>query len=474
MKPYMDPAHQPNQGPAPITAQHYAELHLDDIVGLTDQPATADATCTSRSAPATAGAAQQVPPHDPRRAGTPDPSVPPPSAGSMRQGPTHDPRRRSTPDAAIPPALAVSMQHRPPQDPRMSSTPDAAVPPTVAGSMQQAALHDLRQGHTQQASNAGLPHASVAPPAKQPADTCTTSVAHALPKDPQEDGGGLQYVQRTQTDPRQEQSLAMPIGKRLPGILQAADELASSSAQAHASSRRSVQVSSHDLDEDDALLYSSELTPIISATQAKGRALSSASREATPDAPEEQLLYDDPSLLLEEDYNSAPPRKRAMLNADGGTAEMAIPGLDESHPTFSAARHSSCVFSRGAQSNSRSQQPSKARQQGVRVGRHQFVPTGAETLPSDQCHPHSSAGSMHTASTEELSDMTVSGVGRRRVDQVEQRPGLQKPITLPPPGRPGSTQGVQNSVPKPITLQPPAAARRGAGGFKAHSMDYKR
>ena len=95
-------------------------------------------------------------------------------------------------------------------------------------------------------------------------------------------------------------------------------------------------------------------------------------------------------------------------------------------------------------------------------------------MPSDQSHLHSSAGTMHTADTGERSDRTVLGVGRRRVDQIEQRPGLLKPITLPAPGKPGGMQGVQNRVPKPISLQPPAAARRGAGGFKAHSMDYKR
>ena len=147
---------------------------------------------------------------------------------------------------------------------------------------------------------------------------------------------------------------------------------------------------------------------------------------------------------------------------------MAIPGLDKSHHAFSAPRHSSSVSSRNARSNSRYQQSSKGRQQGVRVDRHHSVPTGAAIVPSDQNLLHSSAGTMHTASTLELSDKTVLG---RRVDRVEQRPARRKPIT---PGPPGGMQGVQNSVPKPITLQPPAAARRGAGGFKAHSMDYKR
>ena len=447
MKPFVE-APQPVQAPATSPGQHYAELHLEDIVGLTVEPGTGDAAAPSRSAPMSDGATHLNPPQDPRKgtmlasAGTSMSAHL--TAGAVQQGPPQEPRTASTDDASALPPLLGSTQQGLPQDPRKLQAPDLAAPA-----------------------------ASAAPAGSQPVESSTQGMAAGRPKDPRLAAGGLHSQQHLRNE-RQPPNLAgqqmVQAGEgSLPGLDNAHP---SSSAETPPAGKLSTQLS--DLDGDEALLYRSEPDLIPSMTQAQhaggpsrnGQHLE-AQKQATVGLAEEQL-YGDPFLLAEGDQCAAKSARAVRLDSD---EEVAIPGLDSSH----SAEHLNVGNSLDAlQSGNASQLPSVDRQQAALSTGLSYRQTGALAAHADQRQVPHSASALRSHLPVDAADVRAFGVDRSSVEQGTQRPTAPRPVTIPAPGRPGRTQAPFGAVPKPVILKPPAAARQGAGGFKPHTTDYKR
>ena len=455
MKPFVE-APQPPQAPASNQGQHYAELHLEDIVDLTDQPATGGAPVQHPSAPLTSGAAQQVLPQDPNR-------------------------RSRTPDAIAPAALSGKAQQGPPQDPRKARTPDASVPPARSGSLQPGPPQDPRMGQMHQAPGTAVPSSTVAAGESCPFDSSDDGMGLMRPVDPRRIVGAP-HAQRTPQDQRRLPSSAMRLTEHdrrqcLPGL----DNADAGGDQALSSSRLSTQLS--DLDGDEALLYSS--VPDLSAPakqageQLKDGHCPEAAERPAHNVAEEQTLYDDPLMLADVDQSAAKPSRSARLKVDESTAEVAIPGLDKSEPSDSALQLSMSSLSDGLRSRNWSQHPLVERQEAVPSARVNFGQMGAPVVSTDQSHLPQSASALQSHLPVGSADGEASGVGRTHIEQASQRPKSPKPITLPAPGRLSGAQRphvMHGTGPKPITLKPPVAARprQPGGGFKPHTTEYRR
>ena len=372
---------------------------------------------------------------------------------------------------------AGAVQQVPPQDPRRADTPNASAPPAPSGSAQQDPPQDPRK---LQAPNLAVPSASAAPAGRQSAESSTRSRSGERPKDPRPTAGAhhTQHHLRIERQPQSSlvQQTVQADEEGLPGL----DDAHASLAEMPPASRLSTQLS--DLDGDEALLYGSEPDLIPSATQARhaGEPLREgqhprAWEQATFDSPEEQLLYDDPLMLAEGDHSAAKPPKSARLDSNDGTAEVAIPGLDPSQSPDNAMQLSMSVSTDGLRSGSVSQHPSVDRQQiapSTRLNSRHTEPSAACIEQIDVSH---SASTLPSHLSVGSADVHVLDVGRSSVEQGPQRPTMApKPITLPAPSRLGRVQRPHEAVPQPITLKPPAHARQGGGGFKPHTTDYKR
>lgn len=428
MKPFAE-ALQPPQAPAPNQEQHYAELHLEDIVDLTDQPATGGAPAPSPSAPLPSGAAQQVPPQDPRR-------------------------RSRTPDASVPATLSGSTQQGPPQDPR--------------------------KGQMQQAPGTAAPSSAVAAAESRHVDSSNDGMGLMRPKDPRL-AVSEPHAQRTLHDQRRLPSSDVQLTEQegkpcLPGL----DISDASTEQPPSASRLSTRLS--DLDGDEALLYSSAPDHSAPAKQAKqaGEQLGDDQRPEAPegsahDVEEEQTLYDYPLMLADAVRRAAEPSRNARLKADESTTEVAIPGLDQSEPSNSAMQLSMSSLSDGLQSGRWCQQRRlEAQDAAPSSAGLDSRPTGASVVSTDQSHLPQSASALQRHLPVGSADGEALRVGRNNVEQASQRPKSPKPITLPAPGRLSGAQRPHGTAPKPISLKPPVAARQPGAGFKPHTTDYRR
>ncbi len=196
-----------------------------------------------------------------------------------------------------------------------------------------------------------------------------------------------------------------------------------------------------------------------------------APEEAVLDAPEQRLLDDDSLMLADADNGAAKPTKGDRLKAHDSTAEVAIPGLDSVEPSESAKQFKNDFPSASLRSANRIQHPSAGRQHAAPSARPHTRQTGASAAHTDQAFlPQSASGHLPVDSF----GVEALGIGRDSTEQGQRRQSGPKPITLPAPGRPGNAQRMHGSVPKPITLKPPAAARQGGWGFKPHTTEYKR
>ena len=373
------------------------------------------------------------------------------TAGTAQQVPPQDPRRARTPDAMVPSALSASMQQGPPQDPRRrSQTPQP--PGNVAAS------------------------ASAAPVGSPPADSSHHGLKPDRPQDPRLAAGGPHSLQEQRQHPGSAMQQTEQAGMDyLPGL----GDANASTKQGPSASRLSTQLS--DLDADEALLYSSAPDPSPSAKQAEQAEEEledgehpESPEEAMLDTPEEQLLYEDPLVLADAHHSAAGPTQSDKLSADESAAEVAIPGLESIEPSDSAKQVKSNFPSASLRNASRIQHSAVGRQHGAPSARPDSRRAGASAVPLDQSFLPQSASAFHSHHPiGPLSGQDV-GVGRNSTEQGSQRPVAPKPITLPAPGRPGNAHKTHGTVPKPITLKPPVAARQGRGGFKPHTTEYKR
>lgn len=449
MKPFVEITHS-IQAPATNPGQHYAELNLEDIVDVTHQPAGGDAADSPSSATMSDDAAQLEPLQEPRRGAASDPAAGPSisaslAAGTAQQGPPQDPRRARTHDAMVLPASSASRQQGQPQDPRKSQT---LQPPGMGAASASAA-------------SAGSPSV----------DSSNHGTRPDRPQDPRLAAGGP-HLQRTLQEQRPPPSSAVQQTEHagmdhLPGL----DDANTDTDQGPSPSRLATQLS--ELDADEALLYSS--APGKQAKQAEDELEDGehpeAPEEAVLDAPEQRLLDDDSLMLADADNGAAKPTKGDRLKAHDSTAEVAIPGLDSVEPSESAKQFKNDFPSASLRSANRIQHPSAGRQHAAPSARPHTRQTGASAAHTDQAFlPQSASGHLPVDSF----GGEALGIGRDSTEQGQRRQSGPKPITLPAPGRPGNAQRMHGSVPKPITLKPPAAARQGGWGFKPHTTEYKR
>lgn len=447
MKPFVEPPPQPAQALAPNPAQHYAELLLEDIIDPVDEPAKVDAA-------------------DP-------PGLEPESAGSslQQQGPPQDPR-------------ISRVQHTQGLAPHQPSAaaPEPRLEPALAGSsMQQGLPQDPRRGQVQYTQ--GLAHQYPSAAALEP------------PRDPRLAAGGPQHAQHAVQDPRKAHAVHNP-SQGHSGASSAPELLLQARGEATLPSSLHMKAGDTALPEDKDQLYSSAPGP---GTERSGRAQQHAAGCSKPhtaqglagDASAEQLLYDDPLLLGEDEHEEicSPLPDSARHQASKAASEVLIPGLNGSQPSDSAALPEALIpgLNESQPSDSAAQRHSSRPLQGVHGSRRPqhflggtqgaAIPgtahpsaTGGVTALSDQSRAHSAAG---VSQCEDVMPGRV-GLDRGSIEQGVQRPGLPKPVTLPPPSVPRTMQALPAGVPKPITLKASAPGGRGVGGSKAHTMDYKR
>ena len=315
------------------------------------------------------------------------------------------------------------------------------------------------------------------------------------PRDPRLAAGGPQHAQHAVQDPRKAHAVLEP-SQGHSGASSAPELLLQGGGEATLPSGLHMNAGDTALPEDEDQLYNSALGP---GTERLERAQLHAAGSGEPhtaqgsdgDASAEQLLYDDPLLLGEDEHGEicSPIRDSARHQASEAAPEVIIPGLnesqpsdsaaipellkpglDESQPFDSAAQHHSSGPSQGVHGSRRPQHYLGGAQGAAVEGTAHPSAAGAVTARSDQSHAHSAAG---VSQCENVMPSRV-GLDRSSMEQGVQRPGLPKPVTLPPPSMPTTKQALPAGVPKPITLKASAPGSRGVGGFKAHTMDYKR
>lgn len=450
MKPFVELPPQPAQTPAPNPAQHYAELLLEDIISPADEPAKSDTAPLPGLEPALPGSSMQ------------------------QQGPPQDPRRSRVQHTQ---ALA-------PQHPSAAATEPRLEPALPGSSLQQGLPQDPRRGRVQYTQGLAPQNPSI--------------VALEPPRDPRLAAGGPQHAQHAVQDPRKAHTVLEP-SQGHSSASSAPELLLQGGGEAALPSGLHMNAGNTALPGDEDQLYSSALGP---GTERSERAQQHAAGSGKPhtaqgsvgDASAEQLLYDDPLLLGEDEHGEICSPQRAIARHQASEAatrvlipglnegqasdsaavpEVLIPGLDESQPFISAAQHHSSRPSQGVHSSRRPHHfLGGAQGAAVEGTAHPSAccAAGAVTALSDQSYAHSAAG------VSQCENVVPGRVGQdgSSMEQGAQRPGLPKPVTLPTPGMPTTKQALPAGVPKPITLKASALGSRGGGGFKAHTMDYKR
>ena len=368
-----------------------------------------------------------------------------------------------------------------PQHPSAAASEPRLEPALPGSSMQQGLPQDPRRGRVQYTQGLASQYPSVA--ALEP------------PRDPRLAAGGRQHAQHAVQDPRKAHAALEP-SQGHSSASSAPELLLQGGVEAALPSGLQMNAGNTALPGDEDQLYSSALGP---GTERSERAQQHGAGSGKPhtaqgsvgDASAEQLLYDDPLLLGEDEHGEicSPIRDSARHQASESAPEVLIPGLNESQPTDSTASPEVQIpgLDESQAFDSAAQHHSSRPSQGVHGSRrpHHFLggaqgaavegtahpsAAGAVTALSDQSHAHSAVG------VSQCENVMPGRVGQYRssTEQGVQRPGLPKPVTVPPPGMPTTKQALPAGVPKPIALKASAPGSRGVGGFKAHTMDYKR